>query len=230
MQLADTVDSKPTSSEFESLDAHMTKINLTEIVVILDRSGSMSNMVQDVKGGFDKFVEEQSNLPGECLLTLVQFDTGAIETVYSAKDIRKVGKLELIPRGGTPLLDAIGKTINDVGGRLRITPEASRPERVLVLIITDGEENSSREFTKTKIKELVEHQSGKYQWEFMYLGANVDAFSEAVNYGILVANASNYTPQTSKKMFGAVSLKAASYRSGGTVAFTPNEQKDLETP
>ena len=119
--------------------------NLTDITVVLDRSGSMTTVMHDVTGGFDKFIEEQKKVQGEALLTLVQFDT-EYEFVHKAKNIKDIPKLEFMPRGMTALLDAMGRAITETGERLRNMKEEDRPGKVICLIITDGQENSSKEY------------------------------------------------------------------------------------
>lgn len=154
----------------------MTDKNLTEIVAIIDRSGSMYSLIGDTIGGFNSFIEEQKKGPGKALLTLVQFDT-QYEINYQAKDVNEVSPLDetsYVPRGGTALFDAVARTVNEVGQRLSKTPEDQRPGTVIFLVITDGQENSSQEFGGTqgqsKVSEMVKHQIEKYSWEFVYMG------------------------------------------------------------
>src|SRR5688572_4072309 len=128
----------------------MVDTEKTEIVVVLDRSGSMSCVRTDMEGGFNEFIKKQKEVAGDCAVTLVQFDD-KYEVVYEAKPLNDVPNLNLVPRGSTALLDSLGKTINSVGYRLKNTPESKRPGRVLFLVITDGHENSSSEFKKHRI-------------------------------------------------------------------------------
>lgn len=174
----------------------MTKPNFTDITVVLDRSGSMHSLVDDVIGGFDKFIEDQKQIEGEANLTLVQFDH-KYEFVYNNVPINKVGKLEYHPRGTTALLDAVGRAINETGERLSKLKEEERPSKVVFVIITDGLENSSREFKKNQIKNMIEEQTNRWQWEFIYLGANQNAFNEAQDIGINVNNAVNFGANSS---------------------------------
>ncbi len=195
--------------------------NKTEIVVILDRSGSMASLKQDMEGGFATFLADQKKLPGECLLTLVQFDSAGqiglnssiIETVHDARPIAEVSAVEIVPRGGTPLLDAVGITITKVGERLKTTAESDRPGKVLIVIITDGAENSSQEWTAQRVQEAIKHQEEVYQWGFLYLGANVNAFQQGGMLGISVANAVSYTPNSSKGAMKSLSNQVSNYRS-----------------
>lgn len=158
----------------------------SEIVCIIDRSGSMHSIVDDAIGGFNAFLEDQKKVDGEATLTFVQFDN-EYEVVHENKPLNDVPNLDLntyVPRGSTALLDAIGRTIDTVGKRLSNTPEDKRPNKVIVSILTDGEENASREYTLSKIKEMITHQKEKYNWEFIFLAANQDAFSEGFKLGI----------------------------------------------
>jgi hypothetical protein len=158
---------------------------------VLDRSGSMQDTASDTIGGYNKFLADQKALPGDCQMSLAQFDH-EYEVRYEGKLLKDVPDLTsqtYVPRGQTALLDAVGRTINRTGERLGAMPEADRPEHVVFVIITDGLENHSREFTKAQIKEMIEHQTNAYKWHFVYLGANQDAFAEACAMGIKAANA-----------------------------------------
>jgi uncharacterized protein YegL len=162
------------------------KKDLAELIVILDESGSMGSVVSDTIGGFNTFLDTHQKLPGEAKLTLVKFDT-KYDIVYNGLDVRKVPALNnktYAPGGMTALLDAVGRTIDEVGKRLDKTPEDEKPEKVIFMIITDGEENSSHEYTKEQVKEKTEHQKNNYAWEFVFLGADQDAWSNAQAMGI----------------------------------------------
>lgn len=198
----------------------MPNPNLTEIVVILDRSGSMASIKTDVIGGYDKFVADQKAAPGECVLTLVQFDSQGIDTVLEAKPIHEVPSLVLQPRDLTPLLDAMGRTITQVGDRLSKTAEDKRPQKVIVLVITDGVENASKEYSRAQIKAMVEHQQKAYNWVFSYLGANVDAFQEAGAMGISATSSATYSANRGgvKHAFATASGSVGSYRSASPTA------------
>ena len=200
--------------------------DLCEIIVLLDRSGSMASVKGDMEGGFNAFVAEQKKMLG-AVLTLVQFDSNSIDTVHEAKPIGDVPALHLDPRGSTPLLDAMGKTINSVGQRYGRTPEEKRPGRVLFLVITDGHENASHEFTRGQIKVMVEHQTNAYGWQFSYLGANVDAFAEAGDIGISRRAASAYaqTKEGVREMFMASAAATMAYRSGEASSYTLTDEQ-----
>jgi len=162
------------------------KENTVEIVAILDRSGSMSVGVEDVIGGFNIFVAEQKKVPGEAFMTLVQFDNEYKED-YIHLPLEQVPDLDsttYVPRGSTALLDAIGRTFNAVGARLARLPEEERPEKVIVLIFTDGGENASREFRRHKVVEMIDLQRKKYSWEILFFGAGPEAFAEGNSLGL----------------------------------------------
>ncbi|SEM55014.1 hypothetical protein SAMN05192533_103323 [Mesobacillus persicus] len=172
--------------------------NLTEIIFLLDRSGSMAGLEKDTIGGFNSFINRQSQLEGETLVTAVLFDD-EYEVLWNggaAKDI-KLTEEDYYVRGCTALLEAVGKTILDVGYRLSKTDEEQRPGKILFVITTDGMENASREFTYKKVKELIRHQQEKYRWEFIFMGANIDAAEEADQLGI--AKESAFTFEASEK-------------------------------
>ena len=158
--------------------------DLTEIVFILDRSGSMGGLESDTIGGFNGFVRKQAEI-GQTSLTTVLFDD-RYEILHNGIDAGKAvltGK-EYFTRGCTALLDAVGKTINDVGNRLDKTPEDSRPGKVIFVITTDGLENASREFGYGEVKKMITHQTEKYGWEFIFMGANIDVAEEGSKLGI----------------------------------------------
>jgi len=158
--------------------------NLTEIIFILDRSGSMGGLESDTIGGFNGFVKKQSE-EGQTSLTTVLFDD-QYEILHNGIDATNVVLTgnEYFTRGSTALLDAIGKTINDVGRKLSETPEDSRPGKVIFVITTDGFENASKEFSYDKVKKMINHQSEKYGWEFIFMGANIDVAKEGSKLGI----------------------------------------------
>ncbi|MGG1675692.1 VWA domain-containing protein [Neobacillus sp. NRS-1170] len=172
--------------------------NLTEIIFLLDRSGSMSGLESDTIGGFNAFIKKQGQMAGETIVTTVLFDD-RYEILWNGIDAHKarLTDREYYVRGCTALLDAVGKTILDVGYRLSNKSEDKRPGKVIFVITTDGMENASREFTYKKVKELIQHQQEKYNWEFIFLGANMDAEKEADSLGIDMENA--YSFEASEK-------------------------------
>lgn len=168
------------------------KSNYTKIVFVIDRSGSMIKIRTDMEGGFKTFIAEQkkANL-GKCDVSVYQFDD-VYESVFENKDINEVPEYSLHPRNMTALYDAIGKTINRVGQQLSDLNENDRPDKVMMVIITDGLENSSTEFNDKKVRELVKHQSEKYNWQFSYLGSNQDAWAVGSTLGINKASTLTY--------------------------------------
>jgi uncharacterized protein YegL len=162
------------------------KQNLTELVFILDRSGSMGGLESDTIGGFNSMLKKQQVELGECRITTVLFD-GQYEVLHDRLDIKAVSPIterEYFVRGNTALLDAVGKTINKIGGVQKNTAEEYRAEKVLFIITTDGMENASREFDYEKIKSMIERQKSKYNWEFLFLAANIDAVEVAGRFGV----------------------------------------------
>ena len=169
--------------------------NLTELVFILDRSGSMAGREQDTIGGFNGMIEKQKALAGEARVTTVLFDSVS-KVLYSRASLRDVKPLtekEYYARGSTALLDAVGTAIDVVGAQLRDTPEAERPAKVIVIITTDGAENASREYSLEEVKEKIAHQKEKYSWEFLFLGADIDAFGAARSLGISADRTARYS-------------------------------------
>ena len=197
------------------------KENLTELVFILDRSGSMSGLETDTIGGFNSMLERQKKESGEAFVTTVLFDD-KYEVLHDRYDIKGVNLLtekEYYVRGSTALLDAIGITINNIGKALSDTKEEDRPGKVLFVIITDGMENSSREFSYEKVKKMVEHQKSKYSWDFIFLGANIDAIKTANSFGISADMATNFVSDSAGTQlnYKIVSEVVSSFRKGKNV-------------
>lgn len=161
----------------------MTNPNRTFMGILVDRSGSMSTIAKDMQGGINTLLEEQKLAHGYCEVTIAQFDT-QYEVVTPAMDVRSVFPYELHPRGGTALNDAMGKFITDIGAELRQRSEYLRPGKVIIAVITDGYENSSKEWTTTKVKELIIRQREEWKWEFLFLGKDIDSFAVADSFGI----------------------------------------------
>ena len=160
--------------------------NLTEIVYILDRSGSMSGLEKDTIGGYNSFLEKQKKEDGDAVVTTVLFDD-KYDMVHDRVDIKKVKSLtnkEYYARGMTALLDAIGRTINYIAARHRNALESEIPAKTIVVITTDGYENASHEFDSVKVKAMIENQKKECGWEFLFLGANIDAVKTAKDFGI----------------------------------------------
>jgi hypothetical protein len=195
--------------------------NLTSITVVLDRSGSMGSVAGDVIGGFNAFVDAQRKQPGDATLTLVQFDHEIGTTLQNVpiRDVAPLTRETYCPRGSTALFDALGTTIAGLGATLAATPEHARPGKVIVVVMTDGHENASREYTRERIREMVEHQRERYAWEFVFIGANVDAFAEGTSLGIAGAMTCAYTSDSAgtRGAFETVARTVSTYRGGGTV-------------
>lgn len=200
------------------------KANSSLIVIVLDRSGSMSAVQNSTIEGFNSFITKQKDLGGECLVTFVQFDD-RYEVNYEKLPATEVPLLDINnyqPRGFTALLDAVGKTIESVGAQLSRTPEAERPEKVVFVVQTDGAENASKEFTFEMIKDMITHQQDKYSWEFVFLGANIDAVQAAGQLGILATKALQYNADalSTRKAFVASSYMVSASRLGLNTDYT----------
>jgi uncharacterized protein YegL len=170
------------------------KKDLTELVFILDRSGSMSGLESDTIGGYNAMLEKQKKEPGKANITTVLFDD-SYELLHDRINLRGVAPItdkEYFVRGTTALLDAVGRTINKIGNVQKHTAEDERAEHVMFVITTDGLENASREFGYERVRHLIEHQKSKYGWEFIFLGANIDAIATAERFGISKDRATNY--------------------------------------
>lgn len=170
------------------------KKGLTELVFILDKSGSMSGLESDTIGGYNSMLEKQKAVAGDCHITTVLFDND-YELLHDRIDIRAVSPItekEYQIGGSTALFDAIGRTVHKIGNAQKHTAEGYRAEKVMFVIITDGYENSSREYTAERIRAQIERQKTKYGWEFIFLGANIDAVEAAGRFGISADRAQNY--------------------------------------
>ena len=170
------------------------KKGLTELIFILDRSGSMSGLGSDTIGGYNAMLEKQKKEPGEAVITTVLFDD-KYELLHDRINIRGIEPItekEYYVRGTTALLDAVGRTIGKIGNVQKHTAEDERAENVMFVITTDGMENASREYSYEKIRWMIEHQKSKYGWEFIFLGANIDAVDTAERFGIGQDRAVNY--------------------------------------
>ena len=204
--------------------------NLTEMVFILDRSGSMSGLETDTIGGYNSLLEKQKKETGEAVVTTVLFDD-KYDMICDHADIQKIPPMTekvYYARGCTALLDAIGKTINHVGNRHKYAPDSEVPSKTMVVIITDGYENASGEFNLPKIKRMIEHQKEKYNWEFLFLGANIDAIKTAGAFGINADRAVTYRPDAvgTRTNFDAVSETMTCMRSDSPI--TPSWKEKIE--
>lgn len=170
------------------------KTNITELVFILDKSGSMSGLESDTIGGYNAMLKKQQNELGEAVVTTVLFDDNyeLLHDRINIKGIRPITEKEYFVGGCTALLDAIGTTIHKIVNAQRHTTEEQRADNVMFIITTDGMENASHEYKYEKIKNMVEMEKEKYGWEFIFMGANIDAVSTAAKVGISADRAANY--------------------------------------
>ena len=170
------------------------KKNLTELVMILDRSGSMGGLESDTIGGYNNMLKKQRETEGDVLVSTVLFDDDS-EVLYDRVPLSKMPKMtekEYDVRGCTALLDAVGGAIHHIGNVHKYARKEDRPEKTIFVITTDGLENASREYTYERVKKMVERQKEKYGWEFLFLGANIDAIETAGRFGISADRAANY--------------------------------------
>lgn len=194
------------------------KQDLTEIIVVMDKSGSMGSTRDDAIGGFNTFIGEQKKVDGEAKVTLTMFDT-AYNIVHDGIPLQDVPELtgyDYVPGGMTALLDAMGRTIDAVGSRLATTPDEEKPEKVIMVIITDGEENSSTEYTHAMVMDKVNHQRDAYKWEFVFLGANQDAIKAGATIGVKCAANYAATPDGTRKAYLCAAQAVSNFRTKGT--------------
>ncbi|MBM9468658.1 vWA domain-containing protein [Nakamurella leprariae] len=189
----------------------MTDPTLTDITMLLDRSGSMQSIKDDTVGGFAAFIERQRTQPGTCRVTLAQFDDW-YDVVYTARDVADVPPMDLVPRGSTVLLDAIGRVVAETGERMSATPEAERPGAVIVGIMTDGMENASRECTADVIRTVITRQEEQDGRTFLYLGADQDAITVGGRMELPADRSMTYSPGRAAAAWAARS--AASFTEG----------------
>lgn len=170
------------------------KKNLSELVFILDRSGSMHGLEEDTIGGFNSMIDKQKSIEGEALISTILFDHDSI-VIHDRVNIQRIAPMtekEYYVRGNTALLDAIGDAIHHIRNIHKYAREEDRPAHTLFVITTDGMENASRKYTAEKVKQMINHQKDKYGWEFLFLGANIDAVETAQHFGIDASRAVTY--------------------------------------
>ncbi len=197
------------------------KKGLTELVFILDKSGSMRGLEADTIGGYNSMLKKQQAVEGECCVTTVLFDNN-YELLHDRIDIKAVTEItekEYQVGGSTALLDAIGRTIHKIDSAQKHTADDYRAEKVMFAIITDGEENSSREYSAGKVKKQIEKQKSKYGWEFVFLGANIDSVQTAGRFGIAPDRAIDYLADSegTNLNFKAMASAVATFRETGTI-------------
>ena len=198
------------------------KQNLTELVFILDRSGSMAGLEDDTIGGFNAMIQKQKDEDGEAYVSTVLFDNHT-EVVHDRVDIQQIQPMtrkDYYVRGCTALLDAVGKSIHHIGNVQKYAREEDRPEKTIFVITTDGMENASREYTYDRVKKMIQHEQEKYGWEFLFLGANIDAAKEAARFGITEDRAANYHADSvgTGVIYEAVSETVCNFRASRPMA------------
>jgi hypothetical protein len=204
----------------------VTDPDLTVVALLVDRSGSMQSVKSDAEGAIAAFIEAQRAVPGRCLVRLSDFDTEYRE-VYPMTPIADVPAYTLEPRGGTALLDGIGRLVTGLGADLAALPEEKRPGKVIVVVQTDGQENSSREWNSKGINALITQQREQFSWDFVFLGAGPDAIQTAESYGFAAGSAIAYTASGAgtKSVVAAAANYVARARSGSApAAFTDEER------
>lgn len=201
----------------------------TDITLLLDRSGSMETIRHDIQGGLNTFIEDQKKLDGKCLLTHVNFDN-MIERKFTAKPIKEVTDIELVPRGMTALYDALGIIITETVERLSKLKEEEKPEHVIFVVVTDGEENASRELQQSDVKKMISKQTDDYKWHFVYLGANQDAFAVGRGMGFSGNTSMSYSPDAAgvQSSIGATSKNIGMLRTAQvySMSFSPEDRKN----
>lgn len=212
----------------------MTKQGLTYIAMVLDRSGSMSAIKDDMEGALNTFLTDQKTVPGDCQVSLYQFDD-RYEVVYEHHDIEHAPKVIIEPRNATALWDGIGKTIDRLGEHFSKMAEDDRPEKVIVSIITDGMENASHEYDAQKVRDMIKRQEEVYGWAFTYIGANQDAYAVGGSMGVAASNSLNYGANYAGTQAVGSTLSAAVTRTrmkGGAAAqsfsYTSEEQDEAD--
>ena len=198
------------------------KNNLTELVFILDRSGSMSGLEKDTIGGFNAMIEKQRKEPGECLVSTVLFDHESVvlHDRVPLSQIRPMTDREYTVRGCTALIDAIGGAIHHIGNVHKYARKEDVPAHTMFIITTDGMENASRRYTAQKVKEMIQKEKTKYGWEFLFIGANIDAVETAARYGISETEAVDYIADAkgTSVLYSAVSEAVCNMRRSGSVS------------
>lgn len=205
----------------------LMKDNYTHICLVVDRSGSMMTIYKDMNGAIVQLMREQAEANiGDITVDVITFDSD-IDVVHENVDPLDVGENVIVPRGSTALNDAIGFAINRLGNKFRIMSERSRPDKVIVVVVTDGGENASKEYSQAQVKAMVEEQASKWNWTFMYLAANVDAFGTGAGYGFDATNTMGYvaTASATHGSYSGLSANIARTRSGLASGFTDEERE-----
>jgi len=206
----------------------MSDSQYTALLLVIDRSGSMSSIRDDMVGGLTALVEEQKNQPGLLTLNLVQFD-GQVEVLHRLADPAGV-TIELEPRGSTALYDAVGVGINTLAADINALPEHAKPGTVQVIVVTDGHENASSEYTGKTIKKLITEKTEKDNWDVVFLGANQDAVMKAAEMGINEGSSMTYSADSTGVANASSSLNryVSDRRQSGGVSFSPQERREAK--
>lgn len=208
------------------------KKNLTEIVFILDRSGSMAGLEDDTIGGFNSMLEKQKQEAGEAFVSTVLFDhqTEVIHDRVKLQEVQPMTRKEYYVRGCTALLDAVGGAIHHIANIHKYAREEDRPEKTLFIITTDGLENASRRYSYDRVRQMIEMEKSQYGWEFLFLGANIDAAREAARFGISEDCAVNYHAdhRGTEVMYQAMSQAVCGIRAGQPMSTHWRQQVDAD--
>lgn len=202
----------------------MTDSNYSHILAIVDRSGSMSACSETMTEALNEYFKGQAALPGTCKVDYVQFDD-SYEQVFSDRPV-SYAQAVIEPRGMTALLDAVGKASVALGEKLKRLPEHKRPGRVQVVIVTDGHENASNEWTYEKVKELVEQQESQWNWDYVFLGANIDAPAVGARFGVKGQSSITFATANAGQTMNSLNNYTTSYRGGQAAAFSDEDRKN----
>lgn len=210
------------------------KKDYCHITLLIDRSGSMESMKADTIKGVNGFINEQRTTPGDCTLTLVQFDEmQSHEVIYDMLPLSAIGRFgeTYNPRYRTPLYDAMGKAIKETGRKLSAMREEDRPDKVVMVVQTDGLENASVKYTQAAIRKLVEHQTTKWNWQFVFMGANINTEAQAQSFSVPMDFAADYVPVKAMQAYMVSATNVRSYRTGAsaTPAYTHPQKADLKS-
>jgi hypothetical protein len=201
----------------------MTNPDYTHLLLIVDSSGSMYSIANDMIGGINAVFESQAKLPGKALVDYITFDTW-VELAYEDADVSEAKAL-LIPSGGTALLDAIGTGVVNLGAKLDKMDESERPGKVMVVVVTDGYENSSREWKAEGIKNLIKRQEDKYDWDFSFLGANMDAVEVGGNFGFQAGKSITWNTANVAAATATMDSYMATTRSGLNATYSDEDRE-----
>ena len=187
------------------------KTNFIHVCFVVDSSGSMTSSIDDVKGGFKRIIEEQkANTKGECAVSYFDFNSTVTE-VYRGKNVKDINsELDYIPAGMTALMDGVGIAIDTIGKWLNSMPEDEKPEQNMIVIITDGGENFSKEYSASRVREMIKHQQDKYSWNFVFLGADLNNVKDAIDLGIATRGIT--TKSTLGKSYDIINSSISLYR------------------